>query len=166
MSCTLTHKQTALCLLATAGRRSCWGSTVPGWLASPQRPLPGIAAFWIYFSSRFRASDRDLEGPYIIVHIPLWPCSILLHGIGTKEVKVTDGKHCDSGPVVAPLETTPSPKIGQNNSSRVSEIVGNPRPRKRLSLSSTVVQGDIPDSVRKLLADRPILVVLDSDISG
>lgn len=90
-----------------------------------------------------------------------------LHGTGKEEVQDTDGERRGNGPVVAPLETTPSPKTDQNNSSRVSAIVGNPRPRKRLSLSSTVVvQGDIPEPVRKLLADRPIPVVLDSDICG
>lgn len=61
-----------------AERRSCSGSTVPGRLVSLQRLLPGIAAFWINFSSRFRAFDRqDLGGPYIKMHIPLWPCLIL-----------------------------------------------------------------------------------------
>ena len=90
-----------------------------------------------------------------------------LHGTGTEELRDTDGERCANGPVVAPLETTPSPKTDQNNPSRVSAIVGNPRPRKRLSLSSTVVgQGDVPEPVRKLLADRPIPVVLDSDMCG
>lgn len=90
-----------------------------------------------------------------------------LHGTGTEEVKDTDGEGRGNNPVVAPLEITPSPKTDQTNSSRVSAIVGNPKPRKRLSLSSTaVVAGDIPDPVRKLLADRPIPVVLDSDRPG
>lgn len=89
-----------------------------------------------------------------------------LHGTGTEEVKGTDGERHGNGPVVAPLETTPSPKTDQTNSSRVSAILGDPRPRKRLCLSSTaVVQGDIPDPVRTLLAD-PIPVVLDSDMRG
>jgi len=90
-----------------------------------------------------------------------------LHGTGTEELRDTDGKRCANGPVVAPLETTPSPKTDQNNPSRVSATVGNQRPRKRLSLSSTVVvQGYVPEPVRKLLADRPIPVVLDSEICG
>ena len=90
-----------------------------------------------------------------------------LHGTATEEVRDTDGERCANGPVVAPLETTPSPKTDQNNPSRVSAIVGNPPPRTRLSLSSTVaVQGDVPDPVTKLLAHRPIPVVLDSDMSG
>ena len=99
---------------------------------------------------------------------PLWDEYLggRLHGTSKEEVKDTDCERCGSGPVVAPLETTPSPRTGQKNSSRVSAIVGNPLPHKRLSLSSTVVEGDVPEPVRKLLADRSIPVVLDSDMCG
>lgn len=80
-----------------------------------------------------------------------------LRGTGKEEV-VDD----DSGAVVGPLETTPSPNTSQTNANRVSAIVGVQRSRKRLNMNSSVC-GEVPEPVRKLLSNKPIPVVLDSD---
>ncbi len=88
-----------------------------------------------------------------------------LKGTGDEEVFDGNGETYNNGAVVGPLEATPSPKTGQNISdTRVSAIVGKSRSRKRLNMSSSVSgEGDIPEPVRKLLADKPIPVVLESD---
>ena len=49
-----------------------------------------------------------------------------LHGTAKEEVQEKDRESCGDGPVVAPVEITPSPKSGQKNSGRVSAIVGKP----------------------------------------
>ena len=85
-----------------------------------------------------------------------------LCGIGKEEFRDSDGGSCSNGAVVGPLEATPSPTTGQNNSDRVSAIVGIPRSRKRLNMS----EGDIPEPVKKLLTDKPIPVVLEGDKPG
>lgn len=91
-----------------------------------------------------------------------------LHGTGKEEVRNGDGESCNNpnnGAVVCPLEVTPSPTSGRNNTGRVSAIVGEPRSRKRLNMSSTVSgDGNMPEPVRQLLANKPIPVVLDGDM--
>ena len=88
-----------------------------------------------------------------------------MHGIGKEEVRDGDGESCSNGAVVRPLEVTPSHSSGCNDTGRVSAIIGQPRSRKRLNMSSQVSgDGGIREPVRKLLTDKPIPVVLDGDV--
>ena len=85
-----------------------------------------------------------------------------LHGTGKEDVWDGDGDG-----VVLTLEVTPSPSSGSNNTGRVSAIVGKPRSRKCLNMSSQVSgDGGIPEPVRELLTDKPIPVLLDGDMCG
>ena len=81
-----------------------------------------------------------------------------LHGSGKEEMQEGCGESCANGAVVCPLEETPSPSAGQSTTtSRLSAIVGRPRSKRSLDMSST-------DPVKKLLLDKPIPVVLSQEV--
>lgn len=90
-----------------------------------------------------------------------------LRGNGKEEATTGQEGSCSNGAIVGPLEETPSPPTQLHGQmvNRVLHIVGQPKSKRTLHMSSrTLGKTAIPEPVRKLLADKPVPVVLNQDI--
>lgn len=92
-----------------------------------------------------------------------------LRGSGKEEVLAEQGINCNNGAVVCPLEATPSPSgpPREQGFNRALDIVGHPRSRRSLRMGTEDTgRAVVPEPVRKLLADKPVPVVLSQDVSN